>query len=261
MSSPINRTVIDLSEPVSSGSGSMPVPAFSGYDEPKKRGRLGKVLILVSAVVVFVLAVGGIAGYFYWQSLKSTPQYSLALLVDAARRDDQNAVDELVEIDTVVNDFLPQITGKALELYGRGLPPKTVQRVALVAQPLMPAVKDRARAELPRVIREKTERFDYVPFSAMVIGADQYLDISVQGDTANVKSKVPGRPLELKMQRSGQTWQVVGVHDEQLATRIAQRIGQEIIAVATNGGVEGAGRRLGISNIQNILKQAEEVLR
>ena len=35
----------------------------------------------------------------------------------------------LVDIDAVVDDFLPQITGKAIELYGRNLPPDTFQRV------------------------------------------------------------------------------------------------------------------------------------
>ncbi len=229
-----------------------------GNQTPRGRRGVWKAALLIFAAVS---AIAGLGGYLYWQSLKATPQYSLALLIDAARRDDQAEVDRLVEIDSVVDDFLPQITGKAVELYGRGLPPKTVQKVATVAEPLMPAVKDRARAELPRVIREKTEKFEYLPFAAVVLGADRYLNIEVSGDNAAVHSKVPGRPLELEMKCEGGEWKVVGVKDEQLATRIAQRIGQDIIAVAANGGIEGAGERLGIGNIKNILKAAEEILR
>lgn len=85
-----------------------------------------------------ILIVGAVGAYFYWQNLKNTPQYSLALLVDAARRDDQQEVDEFVDTDAVVDDFMPQIIGKAVELYGRGLPPSAIQKVAQVAAPFCP---------------------------------------------------------------------------------------------------------------------------
>lgn len=211
------------------------------------------------AVVLIIAAAGG---YFYWQSQKRTPQYSLALIVDAARRDDNAELNALVDIDAVADDFLPQVTGKAYELYGRGLPQQRVSDLQRIAAPLMPAVKERARAELGRVIRDRTEKFESVPFAGMVIGADRFLEVTVNGDTAQVASKIPDRPLELKMQRSGERWKVVGLRDEKLATSIAQKIGQEIIAVAaTNGDAEKAGRKLGVSNLQNVLKQAEEFLR
>src|SRR5215203_4993948 len=124
-------------------------PGFGGYAEPVRRSRAKKIVLTILAVLASLLIVSSIAGYFYWQSFKSTPQYSLALLVDAARRDDQAAIDQFVVIDTIVDEFMPQITGKAVELYGRGLPPQTIARVEKVATPLMPALKQRARAQLP----------------------------------------------------------------------------------------------------------------
>jgi hypothetical protein len=214
-------------------------------------------LIALAAIVV----VAGSGCYIYWQQQKGTPQYSLALIVDAARRDDSAQLDSLVDVDAVADDFLPQITGKAYEMYGRGLPQQRVGDLQRIAAPLMPAVKERARAELPRVIRERTEKFDNVPFAAMVLGADRYLDISVQGDTAEITSKIPNRPLDLKMQRSGDKWKVVGIRDEKLAENIAQRVGQELIAVAKTGDIETAGQRLGVQNLQNVLKEAQELIR
>jgi light-regulated signal transduction histidine kinase (bacteriophytochrome) len=213
--------------------------------------------ILLAALIV----IGGVGGYLYWQSLKRTPQYSLALLIDAARRNDQADIDNVVDINAVVDDFVPQITGKAIDMYGRGLPPSTIGKVASVAAPMMPAVKDRARAELPDKIRERTEKFKYVPMPAIVVGADKYLDISIKGDDAVIKSKQADRPLEVRMKRNGDRWQVVAVKDDELATQIARQIGQEIIAVAANGGVDGAAERLGISDLQNILQRASEILR
>lgn len=211
-------------------------------------------------VVLGLIAVGGIGFLIYYQSLKDTPQYSLALLVHAAKRDDRGQVNSLVNTDAVVEDFVPQITNKAVEMYGRGQPPEVLRKVARLALPLLPAVKERAKAELPRVIRERTSRFGSVPFFAMVLGADQYLDIKVNGDEAIVKSKLPEHQFEVKMRRSGDRWQIVGVRDEQVATAIARKIGQEIMAIAVGGGRQAADQ-FGIGNLTELLKQAEELVK
>lgn len=63
---------------------------------PKKRGGCGRILGISAIVLAVIFLIGAAAGYFYWQGVKTSPQYSLALLVDAARRNDQKAIDELV---------------------------------------------------------------------------------------------------------------------------------------------------------------------
>jgi|ERR1043166_5216421 hypothetical protein len=221
---------------------------------------MSKILLVAATVVLTIAAAAGIVGYFYYQRLKTTPQYSLALLIDAAKRDDTKAIDQLVDTDAVVEDFMPQILAKATELYGRGLPPETLQKAYTLARPLMPAVKDRAKAELPRVIRERTAKYGDVPFFAMVLGADRYLDISSMGDLATVNSKLQDHPLEMRMRRNGNQWQVVGIKDDILATAIAQKVGQEIIGVAMNGGKDTANQ-FGIGNLGNLLREAEDLVR
>ncbi|MBX7055306.1 MAG: hypothetical protein K1X36_10150 [Pyrinomonadaceae bacterium] len=227
------------------------------YDSIGRRRRIFKIVAALVAVICVIAASGA---YLYWQRLKSSPQYSLALLVDAAKRDDQQMIDSLISVDQVVDDFLPQITTKAVELYGRGLPPAIVGQLTRVAAPVLPAVKDRARAVLPGIIRERVGKFGNVPFAAMVLGAGQYLDIKVNGELAIVKSKLPEHPLELKMRRNGDRWQIVGVKDDQLATEIAKKIGQEIIAIATSG-VTKTANSLGVGNLADLLKQAEEIIK
>ncbi len=218
--------------------------------------------VAITAAITFVAvsAIAAIGSYFYWQHLKTTPQYSLALIVDAAKRDEQATVNELVDIDLVVDDFLPQIIDRAVDLYGRGLPQETIERVARIAAPVMPSVKSRARDELPGAIRQKTASFGNVPFAAMVIGADKYLDVSVAGDTATVRSRLPEHNFEVRMKKSGERWKIAGLRDEELATRIAQRIGQEIVAIAING-TGSSKSRLDIRNINELLRQAEEIFR
>jgi len=228
-------------------------------EETASKPRRRKLLRAAGLVVLSGIVIAGIAGFVYWQRLKTTPQYSLALLIDASRKGDKDAANALVDTDAVVDDFVPQITSKAIELYGRGIPPDAIAKMANVARPLMPAVKERARAELPNVIRERTEKLENIPFFAMAVGADRYLDIQIDGDTAQVKSKIPDHQFEMKMHRSGDRWRITGVKDDQLATMIAQKIGQQIIAVATKGGINRAGETLGIKNLADIVKQAEGI--
>lgn len=220
-----------------------------------------RLFAITAAVVLSILLIVGVGGLIYYESLKDTPQYSLALLVDAAKRDDKAAIEEFVDINAVVEDFVPQITTKAIELYGRGLPQAVLAKAARLATPIIPAVKDRARAELPRVIRSRTEKFGYVPFFGMVLGADRYLDITVSGDTAFIKSRLPEHTFEVRMRRRGKRWQIVGIKEEQLATDIAHTIGQQIMAIAANGLTKDAADSLGVGNLADLLRKAEELVK
>ncbi|MCY7346200.1 MAG: hypothetical protein LH614_08245 [Pyrinomonadaceae bacterium] len=259
----MSNFVVNLNEPPKeSAPKKAAAPMFSeSQTAPKKPNVFLKVLKILGALVILFLLVGAVGGYFYWNSLKKTPQYSLALLVDAARRDDQKAIDELVDTDAVVDDFMPQITDKAVELYGRGLAPATIQKMAQVAAPLLPAVKQRARAEVPNLIREKTKAFENIPFWAIAVGAERYLEIINEVDKSFVKSKIQERPLEVVLKRQGERWQVIAVRDEVLARRIAEKIGQDLIVGAKNGGVRKAGEQLGVSNLEEVLKKADGIFK
>src|SRR5687767_14300411 len=107
-------------------------PGFGGYAEsahPPQRRRW-RILLTVTGILAAVIVAGSVGGYLYWRSFAETPQYSLALLVEAARRNDQAEMDRFISIDNVVDEFIPQITGKAIELYGRGVSQQTIARVA-----------------------------------------------------------------------------------------------------------------------------------
>lgn len=214
-----------------------------------------KGFLKIGGIVVVVLILGtAIGGFIYWQYLKTTPMYSLALLVDAARRDDAPTVSALVDSDAIVDDMLPQVVNKAVDIYGRGMSTAAITRLTGIAQPLMPTAKQRAREALPTLIRGKVRRFDNVSFPAMVLGGGQYLDIKVDGDTALVKSKNPEHTFEVKMLRNGGGWKITGVRDDRIASEIAQRIGQEMIAMAMSGKKSG----LGVKNIDDLIEQMQQ---
>jgi hypothetical protein len=251
----MSRIVVDLDKVENKESFVSAEPEILTENTGKRRSIWRTIFKTAGLTLLAIVVIGGIAGYFYWQNYKRTPAYSLALAVDAARRDDKVALGKLVDTDKIVDAFVPQITDKAVELYGRGFPPELIQKMARVAAPLLPAVKDRARAELPRVIREKTKKAENVPFFLVALGASQALEIREENGTAWVKSTMPDRPLELKMQRNGDVWQIVEVKDDELARKVAEQIGQQIISAATGGRTEG------IPNLNELLKQAENALR
>src|SRR6476620_1119862 len=234
---------------------------FGGYTETPPPRRTRNTLLTVAAVLLALAVVGAVSAYFYWRSFEGTPQYSLALIIDAARRDDQASIDKLIDTSAVVDDFVPQITSKAVDIYGRGLPPQTIERVSRFAEPVLPAIKDRARGELPGVIRRKSEKFENITFAAMVLGAGRYLDIETNGDRATVKSLQPEQAFEIKNMREGHPWKIVRVKDHELPERIAKAIGQEVISAAGTNGKTAAGERLGVKNLNEILKNAEEALK
>jgi hypothetical protein len=64
----------------------------------------------------------------------------------------------------------------------------------------------------------------------------------------------------MTMQRNGARWKVVGVKDEQIATDIARSVGQQIIALASNKTPDAGANRLGIANLMELVKEAEEAV-
>ena len=87
-------------------------PKFGGYAKPKRGGRVKKIFAIIGISLALFAGIGAIGGYFYWRSLQDTPQYSLALIIDAARRDDQTTIDQLVDSDAVA-----PICGASFSLY------------------------------------------------------------------------------------------------------------------------------------------------
>src|SRR5690348_17246673 len=80
--------------------------AFRGN---RSRGGFGRVLMFIAIILLLVL--GGVAagGYFWWRHYQGGPAYSLALLADAAQRNDSATVDGILDTDKITADFVSQV--------------------------------------------------------------------------------------------------------------------------------------------------------
>lgn len=214
----------------------------------------------LALLLVVVFAVSA-AGLLYWWRLKASPEYSLALLVERVHTGDDSAVDEFVDMDAVIEDFLPQVEEKAMELYAKGLPPGALGKIAELAAPLKPVVKARAREEFPDVIRSKTARYQGYPAWLMAIGLGSLSTVVFEGDGAVMTLTLRDRRVDLSLRRSGSVWKIVGVKDETLARQVAEKIGRDLILAAIEGGAREVAERLGIGGVNEILDQVDDIVR
>ncbi len=208
--------------------------AYSGG--AKKRRKWPYVL----GAILLLLIVGGI---IFWQFYKARPAYSLALLVDAAQRNDAAAFDKVVDTGAVVGSFAPQVIDEASGRLGTALTPAMRKQIERLVPTLIPNVTENLRKEVMKRVREKTTRAEGKPFFLMALFMPYIVDIKQDGDTAIVTDKSGERKMELTMQRTPEKrWKVVAVKDEALAKRIVDDIAGFLPAIG-GGDVENEIRR------------------
>jgi hypothetical protein len=168
----------------------------------------------IVAIALLVIALSIIAGlYFWWQSYKTRPAYSLALMVDAVQRNDQAAFDEIVDTDKIVDNFVPYLAERAGAGYAGGVSAPLRRQLDSALTRVMPQVKERIREELANQIKDLSSRAESKPFLLVALATPFVVDINQEGDAATVKANLKERPVELTMQRSGTRWRVVAVKD------------------------------------------------
>ena len=186
-------------------------------------GILGAVLLVGIAIIIIA--------FLWWQNYKTTPAYSLALLVDAVQRDDRATFDELVDTDQVVKNFVPQVTEKAIGQYASGITGALRQQIEALVPTLLPSVKQKVRDEVTKQIKTLAARAEGKPFILIALGMPSEVDIKEDGDTAHVAANLNNRPVELTMQRNGERWKIVAVKDDALAKQIVESIAKDLPSI------------------------------
>ncbi len=220
----------------------------------KQRPRLSRILLILffSSSILALLFV-----FLHWQSVKRSPQYSLALLVKAARENNSDEVARFVDTDAVVDDFVNQITDQAIELYGRNVSPEIIKQFSVATAPLILSLKEKVRQEIPSLIHEKTKPLESVPWWLIALGVNRFAEIKIEGDIAYVKGKLENQEIELKMQRHDDLWKIVSVRDERLARQVVERIGQDIIKLVSREGLRKASESSGLKGIEELIKRIQ----
>jgi hypothetical protein len=204
-----------------------------GEAQKRKGFRAGRFLSVTALIITGVVVVLLVSAYAWWRSFEKSPAYSLALLVDAAQRDDTQAVESLINADAIAQGFIPQVIDK-LAGAGSTLTPQARAQLNTVMPQLLPRVRETMRDEVARELKglSKDDAASRTPFFVKALGVRGFADVKEQGDTAAVAVKREGHALDLTMKREGDRWRVVTVKDDQLATDIAARLASSIPASA-----------------------------
>ncbi len=200
-------------------------------------GRGRRILTLVALALAGVLLLILVGGYAWWQSYRKSPAYSVALLLDAAQRDDIQVVESLIDSDRVAQGFVPQVIEKLTGGTGAAGSPQISalpRGVITAALPqLLPRVRETMREEIARGLKGFSESAGgQRPFILLALAVPRVAEIKEEGDAATIAFKVGERPVELMMQRDGERWKVVSVKDDELAAGIAARLASSLPATA-----------------------------
>jgi len=205
-----NRIVIDLNQPP---------PGGFRRGRGARSGRTGRILAIIG-VVLLLLIVGVVVGaFFWWQHLKSQPAYTLALLVDAAQRDDRQELDRILDLDKIsesfVSDVRSRVTGTSI--LNSLLPSQLDQIVSNIT----PRLKETLREVLPPEIRRVTVPAKGKPVFLIALSAPYFATIKQNGASATVDLKFKDEQIQLTMQQAEDRWRVVSIRDDRLTNVIA----------------------------------------
>ena len=206
-----NRIVIDLDK-AKAGQGSR----FAR----RRSGRLGRILLIV-AVALFVVLIGIASGaYFWWQHYKAQPAYTLALLVDAAQRNDNQEIDRILDMDKISESFVGEVRARLTgsSIINSVLPSQVDQ----IAANLTPQLKQALREILPGEIQRLTEPAKGKPFFLLALTVPYFAEIKQDGTTATADLKFKDEQVQLSMQQQGtDSWRIQAIKDERLTGIIA----------------------------------------
>jgi hypothetical protein len=172
-----------------------------------------------------LLLVAFAASFFWWQQYKTTPAYSLALVVDATQRNDGEAFDRVVNMDKVVDNFLPQVAQTATGGLASDVVASLRTQLQSLAPGVMAAVKQDIKEEIRKRINEVAGSSGARPFFLTALAIPFKANISESDETAKATINAGAHQVELTMERlDGGYWRVIALRDEALAGRIANNI-------------------------------------
>lgn len=224
-----SRIVVDLEREEFERAARQATSGHGDYVPPggaKRRGCFGKILGGVLGVILLVALLVGVGGYLLWRNYQSNPVYSLALLADAAQRDDRAAFDELIDARLVARGFLPQVRQQATGNMDE-LPPAIGRQVEAAVEQQLPNIEGTVRESLRATIGDVARQMGgNVPFPLLVLAVRGLAsDVRVAGQTASLNMNLGGQePSLLTMQRRGERWQLVGVRDPRIAASLAAQL-------------------------------------
>ena len=217
------RIVINLDQP-----GVGPVSTFG----VRRKTRRWPKVVAILLVLIFLCFVGlAVGGFFWWRHYQTTPAYSVALIIDAAQRDDMVAFGKQVDDDAVARNLVSEVSKRASDRYGVALNNSLQRQIDFMIPSLIPRFKDTIHQEVAKELKEIAAKSEPKPFIIVAIAVQRLVTITSQGDNARATAQMPNRTIELGLQRSGDQWKVTELKDEVLVQRVVDGVMKDLPAI------------------------------
>ena len=222
-----------------------PRPATRGPGTPPRtrtrrpRSRNPRLLVPLAIIALVLLALPA-GAYLWWQAYKAKPTYALALVLDAARRDDGAAFDALVNVDEVSRGLAPQVAAQVRAPGAVQLPAQVRRQIEANAVVLLPGAREQVRATLMEQIKQVLVQSGTADdsFLVLALGVSRVVEIKTDANdpdadrAATATLNVNGRPVEFGLRAQAAVagrpvdtrWQVVQIKSDELAARVAETL-------------------------------------
>jgi hypothetical protein len=204
--------------------------APGGAGKSRARKGIGRILIVIAAILLLLGGGVVVGGYLWWRNYQQSPAYSLAILADAAQRNDTAAIDSIFDTDKVTDDFIVQVrqhaTGSVTAAIGSVWPTQTDSALTSLSPKLKQTVHDELVKEVQRLSAPAAGK----PFILVALVITRFADIKEEKNIAHAALNIKDEHLQLTMQPSSTPgrWRITAVQDDKLATLVADSMKRNI---------------------------------
>ncbi len=215
------RIVINLDAPATPGT--KPVKG--------KRRRWPRVLGILALLVLLVVVAAGVGGFLLWRHYQSTPTYTLALILDAAQRNDVAEFQKRIDEEEIAKNVAAGVNQKAAARYGYALNSSIQQQIDSAMPSLLPRVKQAVQDELMKSMQAFAAAPEKRSFKSILAAVRSLMTITEEGDSAKATGTMGGHNIEMTMRRDGNGWKVIDVKDDQIVQRIVDVVMKDLPAI------------------------------
>jgi len=204
-------------------------PAAEGAKPVRKRRRWPRVLGILALLVLLFVVVAAVGGYFLVRRYQSSPTYALALMFDAAQRNDVAEFDKRIAGDEIAKNMTATLSQKAAVRYGGSLNSSVQQKIDSTMSSLLPSVKQTVHDEFLNALKAAAP--EQRSFISIVGAVQQLMTVTTNGDSAKATGKMAGHDIELGMRRDADGWKVIDVKDDLIVQRVVDSVMKELPAI------------------------------
>ncbi|HEV2836136.1 MAG TPA: hypothetical protein VGW58_12500 [Pyrinomonadaceae bacterium] len=197
----------------------------------RKSRRWARILLVLTIILVAIVGLAAVGGFFWWRHYQSTPAYSLALLVDAAERNDKEQLAKLIDDDQIAMNMISQVSQKAAARYGGSNNATTQQQLEKLVPPLLPRLKQTIQDEAADGIRSFATPLKTKHFVVLLFTLPSLVKLSTNGDTATAATMAVDSSIKLSMRRDADRWKVVAFDSEVMVQRLVDAVMKELPAI------------------------------